>query len=356
MERAKKKLFKLFRDEDLKITAEGGTKVVDYLDIVMDLSKGSYCPYVKPNTTTLYVSTESNHPKSVIDTIPKGVSKRLSRNSSSAEEFDKHSGHFKEALRKAGHSADIVYEGTDNINRKKKRKRNIIYFNPPWSMNIRTKVGAKFLSLVRKHFPPGSPLHKIFNLQTLKVSYSTLPNMESLISSHNKKVIAAAQETQEPTSYGCNCLPSVEKCPLDGECKTPSLVYRADVEAEGTTRYYVGQTQRTFKQRLYIHNSDTKTGRRRTALTNHLLDLKSKNIVPNVSWSKICLAKPRGRGEKMCQLCISEKTNIACGGEAMLNRRSEVMIPCRHIESLYLSNFLQSQSTRKKTGRPPDST
>ena len=178
--------------------------------------------------------------------------------------------------------------------------------------------------------------------------------MESLISAHNKRVIAAAEGREEPTSYGCNCLTRVETCPLNGECKTPSLIYRADVEAEGKSKYYIGQTHRTFKQRLYLHNSDTKTGKRRCTLSSHLLDLKSRGVVPQVSWSKICIAKARRRGERMCQLCISEKTNIACGEENILNKRSEVMVPCRHKESLYLSNFRKSHPSTKKTGRPPD--
>ena len=102
IERWRKKFFDFFQKEGLKITFEGGSKSVEFLDVVFDLSSSSYFPYVKPNTSTNYVSVQSNHPKCVIQSIPKGIAKRLSTNSSSSEEFHNHTGHFKEALSKAG--------------------------------------------------------------------------------------------------------------------------------------------------------------------------------------------------------------------------------------------------------------
>ena len=44
VERMKKKIISVFKEEKLNITTEGGTKVVDFLDIFMNLSDGSYCP------------------------------------------------------------------------------------------------------------------------------------------------------------------------------------------------------------------------------------------------------------------------------------------------------------------------
>ena len=206
----------------MKITFEGGSKSTEFLDVVFDLSNSSYFPYVKPNTSTNYVSVESSHPKTVIQSIPKGISKRLSTNSSSEEEFHNNTGHFKEALSRAGYHTGLDFVLEEK--KKKCRKRKVMYFNPPWSANISTNVGGKFLSLVRKHFPKGSPLHHLFNTNVLKVSYSTTPNMKQLIAGHNAQVITRAEGRQEPDSYGCNCGPG-EQCPLDGECKTPALIY-----------------------------------------------------------------------------------------------------------------------------------
>ena len=77
VDRMRKKVTEIMKEEGLAITAEGGTKIVDFLDVVLNLGDGSHHPYVKPNTKTTYVSTSSNHPAVVIKEIQKGVSKRL---------------------------------------------------------------------------------------------------------------------------------------------------------------------------------------------------------------------------------------------------------------------------------------
>ena len=72
-----------------------------------------------------------------------------------------------------------------NTTTNKNRKRNIIWFNPLYSSNVVTKVGKHFLSLLDKHFPPYNKFHEIFNRNTVKISYSCLPDMETIINSHN---------------------------------------------------------------------------------------------------------------------------------------------------------------------------
>ena len=42
---------------------------------------------------------------------------------------------------------------------------------------IKTNVGKIFLRLLKRHFPKENPLHKIFNKNTLKVSYSCMGNV-----------------------------------------------------------------------------------------------------------------------------------------------------------------------------------
>ena len=59
----------------------------------------------------------------------------------------------------------------------------------PYNKNVVTKVGHYFLKLLDKHFPRQHKLHKIFNKNTVKVSYSCTKNIKSIISSHNKRVL-----------------------------------------------------------------------------------------------------------------------------------------------------------------------
>ena len=107
---------------------------------------------------------------------------------------------------------------------KSKRKRKIIWFNPPYSMNVKTNTGKIFLQLIKKHFPRHNNLHKIFNKNSVKVSYSCMGSVSSIIASHNHKVL----RPQNSEQYGCNCR-SQPNCPLQSKCLTPKVIYQASV-------------------------------------------------------------------------------------------------------------------------------
>ena len=67
------------------------------------------------------------------------------------------------------------------------RCRNIIWLNPPFSKNVTTNVAKIFFRLLDKHFPKSSRLHKIFNRNTVKVSYSCMKNVIQIIKKHKKE-------------------------------------------------------------------------------------------------------------------------------------------------------------------------
>ena len=96
-----------------------------------------------------------------------------------------------------------------------------MWYNPPYSMSVKTNVGKIFFKLLRRHFPPPHPMYSIFNTNKVKISYRCFPNIGSIISSHNKAVLYS-----DNTEYGCNCNDK-NKCPLDNKCLTPRIVYRA---------------------------------------------------------------------------------------------------------------------------------
>ena len=62
---------------------------------------------------------------------------------------------YQEALKKSGHDHQLTYQKSLNNKNKdtKRRKRKIIWFNPPYSENVLTKVGNQFLKLINKNFP-----------------------------------------------------------------------------------------------------------------------------------------------------------------------------------------------------------
>ena len=64
----------------------------------------------------------------------------------------------------------MKYETSENTN-VKNRQCKILWFKPPFSQSVKTNIGKVSLKLVRKHFPRHHKLHKIFNTNTLKLSY-----------------------------------------------------------------------------------------------------------------------------------------------------------------------------------------
>ena len=65
----------------------------------------------------------------------------------------------------------------------------MIRFNAPYSMNVETNIGKTFLKLVKKHFRRNNIFHKIFNKNTIKISYSCMRNISSIRASHNKSIL-----------------------------------------------------------------------------------------------------------------------------------------------------------------------
>ena len=51
----KKEICKSLKENKLKITIEANLKIVDFLNIIMDLRTGERKPYMKANNTPLYV-------------------------------------------------------------------------------------------------------------------------------------------------------------------------------------------------------------------------------------------------------------------------------------------------------------
>ena len=180
------KIIKIFKDIGFSIDIQTNLKEVDFLDVTLNLQNGTYRPYKKANDKLLYNHSSSNHPPQIIKQLPNSISERLSKNSSNQEVFNTAKVEYEDALKKSGYNVDLKY--TDNKSEKPKtRKRNIIWFNPPFSKSVSTNVAKTFLQLVTKHFPRSHKLHKIFNRNTVKVSYSCMNNMSNIIKGHNKK-------------------------------------------------------------------------------------------------------------------------------------------------------------------------
>ena len=133
----------------------------------------------------LHIHNLSNHPPKVIKQRPNSIQKRLSKNSSNEEIFNTAKCEYKDALKKSGFKVDFKY--TKNQQKPKNRSWNIIWFNPPFNKAVSTNIAKIFLRLINRHFPKSHRLHKIFNRNTVKVSYSCMQNMSKICKGYNSK-------------------------------------------------------------------------------------------------------------------------------------------------------------------------
>ena len=138
----------------------------------------------------------SNHPPSILKNIPESINSRLSRISSSEKVFNNSKRDYQDALKRAGYKEQLTYQKDINVEisgsrgKRKNRKRHITWYNPPYSKNVETNIGKEFFRLVTLHFPKHHPLHCLFNKNTVKLSYSCMMNMDSIVKAHNKKTLA----------------------------------------------------------------------------------------------------------------------------------------------------------------------
>ena len=233
-----------------------------------------------------------------------------------------------------------------NPSKNKNRKRDVVFWNPPFNRNLKTNIGKQFLSLLNKHFPVNNELSSIINRSTVKIAYSNTPSISQIITTHNKKILN--KRKPKPQTKPCNCTRQI--CPLPGKCREETVIYKATVK-DGA--FYVGMTQNEFKERAGGHKQSftTEYKEHATALSSYIWDKKiNRNendeiIEPRVKWNiikKCSIYKP---GSKHCDLCLSEKLFIILNSPnpKCINKKQDIVTKCKH-KNLYFYKSIENQT------------
>ena len=246
---------------------------------------------------------------------------------------------YNHALKHSNFDFRLHYESPPthhDTSTRQNRQRNVIWFNPPYSKNVKTNIARDFLRLLDKHFPPSHKLYSIFNRHTVRISYSCTDNMKSFLDKHNKTILKKhTNRLNKDDEKLCNCRQRVN-CPTDGKCLTRSVVYKAEVTStdDNTTQTYIGVTANDFKTRYRNHLKSLRNEKYKheTELSKHVWNLKKENRQFSIRWA-IVKQLPAGRnGKRNCTLCLEEKLMIMKGrSKNILNRRSEMFSKCRHV-------------------------
>ena len=272
------------------------------------------------------------------------IEQRISRLSLNKSEFDKAKPIYQEALAKSGHQQEIQFNRGVEV--KSNRKRNIIWFNPPYSQNVKTNVGRAFFALMSKHFPNQHAYHKLFNRNNLKLSYSCMRNMKTIIKGHNSKILNQKEPTkqeQDPPNSAiereCNCREK-SSCPLKGKCLQECVVYKATIKHDNEEKQYIGMCEGDFKSRFRNHKKSFTNPRykKETSLSQYIWKLQDNKTKFTIEWN--ILARPRHytSGKRFCDLCLTEKYHIATAhNDLLINKKSEIISKCRHKRKHLLS-------------------
>ena len=241
VESIRKRIIKIFNDCGLNFTIKINLRIVDFLDVCFDFINNTYRCFCKSNNEAVYMHKQSNHPPNILKELPKSKNKRFSDISCDENIFNNAKLTLKLALKNGRFTETISYikpsdQNINNREAKKKRKWKIIWYNPPFSLKIKTNVGKLLFKILRKNFPKTNSPSEIFNKNTVKISHSCTRNVKSIISGHNKQILHP-----KPQPYGCNSRDK-NNCLLDNKWLMLQIVYQAVAtnDTDDIYKYYLG--------------------------------------------------------------------------------------------------------------------
>ena len=206
-----------------------------------------------------------------------------------------------------------------------------------WHQNVRTNIGKRFIKLVRKQFPKNNKHHKIFKLNTLKLSCSCTTKVRKIVKQHNYNVLSKRNDS---SNRKCNCK-SKPSSPLNVESLIQCLVYKATSAASNNSFIYYGTSQVEFKTR---YNKYTKSFRHcecmnETVLSKHVWNLKDHGFDNNPTLEIHKKLSAYQCGSKRCDLCLSEKVSIVFhDSDTSLSKRTELICGFGHKNKFLLAN------------------
>ena len=251
---------------------------------------------------------------------------------------------YETALKKSGYKYELKYEETQKQEQKKTRKRNITWYNPPFDLSIKTNIGKKFFKAIKNCFPPKHPLYSVCNRNTIKLSYSCMPNVANTIKTLNQRKLNESEEktdSKNEKEKKCNCRKTSE-CPLQQNCVQQNVIYQSTITTNNSKETYVGLASTSIKQRIANHKQSFKDESKRfsTELSKYIWHLKDKKINYNIEWKILQKASPYSPKSKKCNLCLAEKYFIICKDNlASLNKRCELVRNCIHEKKFMLENL-----------------
>ena len=95
-------------------------------------------------------------------------------------DFNKAKITYKMPIKKSGYQTTLKFEEPFQ-NTTWNRNRKVIWFNPPFILNVMINIGKEFFKLIPKHFPRNHSFRKILNPNLIKISYSSMDKYDKIL-------------------------------------------------------------------------------------------------------------------------------------------------------------------------------
>ena len=161
--------------------------------------------------------------------------------------------------------------------------------------------------------------------------------MNNVIRKHNSKIMKNPAPSGTKT---CNYRQKPD-CPMDGNCLSECLIYKASVSTT-TNKYYYVTCENTFKERLNNHNCSfrNKSRGKNTVLSKYVWELKEIDINYFINWNIAMKSQKYVCGSRKRDLCICEKLPISrADPHVLVNKHDELVSKCQHRNKFTLKCF-----------------
>ena len=118
-----KKIIRAFKFLGFKIEVSSNNKIVNFLDVTLDLSNNTYKPFIKTDQYPSYINVNSNHLKTTIKQVPKAVNLRIRNLSANEKIFQESSKIYMDALKNSSFREEFTNQDENipyDINKEKK--------------------------------------------------------------------------------------------------------------------------------------------------------------------------------------------------------------------------------------------
>ena len=260
----------------IKFEVNQSTEFVNFLDVSVSFKKGvlKTSLHSKPTDAFLYINKASNHPKHVLDNIPKGQYIRIRRICSDREDYLRHSATLSKFFMKRGYDKSKLDESINEVlkiersllleDKPREKKDPQIIFVTNWHQNLSTMP-----SILKKYFHILENDHKTSKIFTNKplVAFRRPKNIGNYLV---KNDISPREKRLKSTKPCGNCIfcprISTSSCITNeekgiciqlkdgGDCQSKGLIYAAKCKKHKTI--YVGHTGEAICKRFGKHKWD----------------------------------------------------------------------------------------------------